>query len=491
MDSNQLRDIAHAAMLQRNLEPDFPDAAQQEANALSAPTVGAASATPALRDLRALPWCSIDNDDSRDLDQLSVTQPGADGELRVLVAIADVDALVHPGSAIDAHARINTTSVYTAAGVFPMLPLRLSTDLSSLNQDKDRAALVIEFSVNADGSGGDVVGDGDVYCAWVRNRAQLTYDGIAAWLDGKAGAPARVTAVPGLDAQLRTQDRLGDAMQAARRRAGALSLSTRAARPVFTAGTLTDMQPDEGNRAKEMIASFMIAANGVVARYLDAKGFPSLRRLLREPARWDRITAMAVALGDTLPVKPNALALAEFLTRRRTAAPETFADLSLAIVKLLGSGEYMMTRPGQPVIGHFGLAVHDYTHTTAPNRRYPDLITHRLLKAAMRGAPPPIGDAELTELAQHCSEQEDNAAKVERQIRKSAVSLLLAPRVGQRFDGVVTGVSNKGTWVRVTHPIAEGRIVRGFDGLDVGDRVGVELVSVDAVRGFIDFRRVA
>ncbi len=486
MDSNQLRDIAREAMLQRHLEPDFPDAAQQEANALSAPTFGAAVATPALRDLRALPWCSIDNDDSRDLDQLSVAQPGADGAVRVLVAIADVDALVRPGSAIDAHARINTTSVYTAAGVFPMLPLRLSTDLSSLNQDEDRAALVIEFSVRPDGSSAD----GDVYCAWVRNRAQLTYNGVAGWLDGKTAAPARVNAVPGMDEQLRTQDRLGDALQEARRRAGALGLSTTEARPVFTEGTLTDMQPDEGNRAKEMIASFMIAANGVVARYLDAKGFPSLRRLLREPARWDRIMAMAAALGDTLPAQPNALALAEFLTRRRTAAPDKFADLSLAIVKLLGSGEYMMTQPGQPVIGHFGLAVNDYTHTTAPNRRYPDLVTHRLLKAAMRGAPPPISDAELTELAQHCSEQEDNAAKVERQIRKSAVSLLLASRIGERFDGVVTGVSDKGTWVRVTHPIAEGRIVRGFDGLDVGDRVGVELVSVDAVRGFIDFKRV-
>jgi exoribonuclease II len=490
MDSHQLRDIAHEAMLQRNLQPDFPDAARQEANALSAPAVGAAAATRSMRDLRALPWCSIDNDDSRDLDQLSVTQPGANGAVRVLVAIADVDALVHPGSAIDAHARLNTTSVYTAAGVFPMLPLRLSTDLSSLNQDEDRAALVIEFSVRSDGSLDASSGDGGVYSAWVRNQAQLTYDGIAAWLDGKAAAPARVSAVPGMDAQLRTQDRLGDALQEARRRAGALSLSTREARPVFTAGTLTDMQPDEGNRAKEMIASFMIAANGVVARYLDAKGFPSLRRLLREPARWDRIMVIAAALGDTLPAKPNALALAEFLTRRRSAEPEKFADLSLAIVKLLGSGEYMMTRPGHPVIGHFGLAVSDYTHTTAPNRRYPDLITHRLLKAAMRGAPPPIGDAELTELAQHCSAQEDNAAKVERQIRKSAVSLLLAARIGERFDGVVTGVSDKGTWVRVTHPIAEGRIVRGFEGLDVGDRVGVELISIDAVRGFIDFKRV-
>ena len=483
MDNHELLSIAQAAMRQRGLEPNFPDAAQREADALVEVSV---SADPALRDLRALLWCSIDNDDSRDLDQLTVAQTDADGSLRVLVAIADVDLLVRPGSAIDAHARVNTTSVYTAAGVFPMLPLRLSTDLSSLNEAQDRAAIVIEVRLGADG----VSADGEVYRAWVRNQAQLTYDGVAAWLDGNAPAPPQLAAVPGLEDQLRQQDRAGQALQEARRRHGALSLSTDEARPVFLDGVLTDLRVEGNNRAKDLIASFMIAANGVSARYLDRKGSPSLRRLLREPERWDKIATIAAALGDALPATPSSIALDAFLGRRRAAAPEKFAELSLSVVKLLGSGEYTMTRPGQTPIGHFGLAVNDYTHSTAPNRRYPDLITHRLLKAAMAGRAPPFSDAELTALAQHCTEQEDNAARVERQVRKSAAAVLLAPRVGQRFDGIVTGASAKGTWVRISHPIAEGRIVHGFDGLDVADRVRVELVSVDAARGFIDFRRV-
>jgi exoribonuclease-2 len=488
---NTLKDIADAAMQQRGLAPAFLPAAQQEAEALQPVPMAAA---PALRDLRTLPWCSIDNDDSRDLDQLTVARPEADGSVTVLVAIADVDVLVHPGSAIDAHARQNTTSVYTAAGVYPMLPLRLSTDLSSLNEAQDRVAVVIEVRVGANATGGGPAAgaatDGEVYRAWVRNQAQLTYDGVAAWLDGKAPAPPRLAAVPGLEEQLRMQDRAGQALQEARRRHGALSLETTEARPVFLDGVLTDLRADLGNRAKDMIAGFMIAANGVSARYLDRKGSPSLRRLLREPARWDKIVSIAAALGETLPAAPSALALDAFLGKRRAAAPDKFADLSLSIVKLLGSGEYTMTRPGQTPIGHFGLAVNDYTHSTAPNRRYPDLITHRLLKAAMTGAPPPFSDAELTDLAAHCTLQEDNAAKVERQVRKSAAAVLLAPRIGERFDGIVTGVSPKGTYVRITHPIAEGRIVQGLAGLDVADRVKVELVSVDARQGFIDFRRV-
>jgi exoribonuclease-2 len=483
MDHVTLKDFADAAMQQRGLEPAFPSAAQQEAEALNPAVV---TADAAMRDLRSLLWCSIDNDDSRDLDQLTVARPEPDGSVCVLVAIADVDLLVHPASAIDAHARVNTTSVYTAAGVYPMLPLRLSTDLSSLNEAQDRAAIVIEVRVGADG----VAGDGEVYRAWVRNQAQLTYDGVAAWLDGKAAAPARLAAVPGLEDQLRTQDRAGQALQEARRRHGALSLSTNEARPVFLDGVLTDLRADVGNRAKDMIAGFMIAANGVSARYLDRKGSPSLRRLLRQPERWDKILVIAAGLGATLPAEPNALALDAFLSKQRAAAPDKFPELSLSIVKLLGSGEYMMTRPGQPVVGHFGLAVNDYTHSTAPNRRYPDLITHRLLKAAMRDAPPPLSDADLIALAAHCTEQEDNAAKVERQVRKSAAAVLLAPRIGQGFDGIVTGVSGKGTWVRVSHPIAEGRIVHGFEGLDVADRVRVELVSVDPRQGFIDFKRV-
>ena len=483
MDQPTLKEIADTAMRQRGLEPAFPNTAQQEAQTLQPVVV---NLDASMRDLRALLWCSIDNDDSRDLDQLSVAQQDADGSLRVLIAIADVDVLVRPGSAIDAHALLNTTSVYTAAGVYPMLPLRLSTDLSSLNEARDRAALVIELHIGVDG----MAADGEVYRAWVRNQAQLTYDGVAAWLDGSAPAPARLAAVAGLEDQLRLQDRAGSSLQEARRRHGALSLSTTEARPVFLDGVLSDLRADVGNRAKDMIAAFMIAANGVSARYLDRKGSPSLRRLLREPERWDKIVSIAAGLGEALPARPSALALDAFLGKRRAAAPDKFPELSLSIVKLLGSGEYAMTRPGQPVVGHFGLAVNDYTHSTAPNRRYPDLITHRLLKAAMRGAPPPLSDAELVELAAPCTLQEDNAAKVERQVRKSAAAVLLAPRIGQSFDGIVTGVSGKGTWVRISHPIAEGRIVHGFDGLDVADRVRVELIAVDARQGFIDFKRV-
>ena len=479
-----LKDIADAAMQQRGLAPEFPAAAQQEAQALNPVVV---NADPLMRDLRTLLWCSIDNDDSRDLDQLTVAQQEADGSVCVLVAIADVDLLVRSGSAIDAHARGNTTSVYTAAGVYPMLPLRLSTDLSSLNEVQDRAALVIEVSVGADGINASETA---VYRAWVRNQAQLTYDGVAAWLDGKADAPPKLAAVPGLDAQLRLQDRAGQTLQEARRRQGALSLKTSEARPVFLDGVLSDLRADVGNRAKDMIAAFMIAANGVSARFLDRQGSPSLRRLLRAPERWDKIVAIAAGFGETLPAAPSALALDGFLARRRAAAPTKFAELSLSIVKLLGSGEYMLTRPGLATVGHFGLAVNDYTHSTAPNRRYPDLITHRLLKAALVGAPPPFSDAELSALAAHCTAQEDNAAKVERQVRKSAAAVLLAPRIGQAFDGIVTGVTGKGTWVRIAHPIAEGRIVQGFDGLDVADRVRVELVAVDARQGFIDFKRV-
>ena len=484
MDHPTLKDIADAAMQQRGLAPEFPAAAQLEAQALNPVVV---NADPLMRDLRTLLWCSIDNDDSRDLDQLTVAQQEADGSVCVLVAIADVDLLVRSGSAIDAHARGNTTSVYTAAGVYPMLPLRLSTDLSSLNEVQDRAALVIEVRVGADGINASETA---VYRAWVRNQAQLTYDGVAAWLDGKADAPPKLAAVPGLDAQLRLQDRAGQTLQEARRRQGALSLKTSEARPVFLDGVLSDLRADVGNRAKDMIAAFMIAANGVSARFLDRQGSPSLRRLLRAPERWDKIVAIAAGFDETLPATPSALALDGFLARRRAAAPTKFAELSLSIVKLLGSGEYMLTRPGLATVGHFGLAVNDYTHSTAPNRRYPDLITHRLLKAALVGAPPPFSDAELSALAAHCTAQEDNAAKVERQVRKSAAAVLLAPRIGQAFDGIVTGVTGKGTWVRIAHPIAEGRIVQGFDGLDVADRVRVELVAVDAHQGFIDFKRV-
>ena len=481
---SELRAIARRAMSQRGLLPEFSPAVVKETDAIAK---AATETDPSIRDLRALLWCSIDNDDSRDLDQLSVAEPMAGGTVKIRVAVADVDAIVKTGSAIDGHARTNTTSVYTAAEVFPMLPEKLSTDLTSLGEAQARLAIVIEMEVAADGT----VTGSDVYRAAVLNRAKLAYNSVAAWLDGTAPAPPRLAAVPGLDQQLRTQDRVAQAMKGLRHQHGALSLETLEARVVFDGEALADLRPDERNRAKELIEDFMIAANGVTAKYLEGKGCPSLRRILREPERWERIVELAAALGGHLPPQPSAGALEDFLAERRQADPLRFPDLSLSVVMLLGSGEYVVELPGQAVDGHFGLAVRNYTHSTAPNRRFPDLITQRLLKAAMAGRPSPYPSDTLEELARHCTEQEDNAAKVERQVRKSAAALLLAPRIGQRFDAIVTGASSKGTWVRILGPAAEGKVVRGFQGLDVGDRVRVELVHTDVERGFVDFARVA
>jgi VacB/RNase II family 3'-5' exoribonuclease len=477
-----LKSIARRAMLERGLLPEFSAAVWGQTNAIAR---SATDSSPEVRDLRGLLWASIDNDDSRDLDQLSVVVPLAGGAVRILVAIADVDSTVKIGSAIDDHARANTTSVYTAAQVFPMLPEKLSTDLTSLAEDQERLSLVIEMTVGADGA----VTGSDIYRAIVLNRAKLAYNSVAAWLDGKGPAPARVTAVTGLDQQLRIQDQVAQALKKARHARGALSLETIEAQAVFEEGRLCDLRADEKNRAKELIEDFMIAANGAAARYLESKSFPSLRRVLRKPARWERIVVLASGLGERLPPVPDAVALNAFLAKRRQADPARFPDLSLAVIKLLGAGEYVFKPAGQQIEGHFGLAVSDYTHSTAPNRRFPDVITQRLLKAALAGRPAPYADDELRALAAHCTQQEGNAAKVERQVRKSAAAALLAPRVGQRFDGIVTGASEKGTWVRISQPLAEGRVVKGFEGLDVGDRVRVELVQADVVRGFIDFAR--
>lgn len=476
----QLQSIAHAVMLQRGLLPDFSAAVVAETNQI---TRAAAPSDTTIRDLRSLLWASIDNDDSRDLDQLSVAEPAADGAVKILVAIADVDALVKKDSAIDGHAWTNTTSVYTAAKIFPMLPEKLSTGLTSLNEGQERLSIVMEMVVAADGT----VTASDVYRAVVVNRAQLAYNAVAAWLEGTASAPAKLAAVAGLEEQLRIQDRAAQALKRVRHARGALRLETLEVRAVFEDGGLADLLPDEKNRAKELIEDFMIAANSVTAKYLEKKGFASLRRVLKTPKRWDRIVALAAESGERLPPTPDAAALDEFLMKSRETDPARFPDLSLSVVKLLGSGEYALEVPGQRAEGHFGLAVKDYTHSTAPNRRFPDLIAQRLLKAALAGQPSPYSGEELTALARHCTDQEDNAQKVERQVRKSAAALLLAPRIGARFDAIVTGASEKGTWVRISGPSAEGRVVRGFEGLDVGERVRVKLVHTDVARGFIDF----
>ena len=477
---HDLRAIARRVMVERDLLPDFSPAVMAEVARSQAAT---AKGAPGARDLRGLLWCSIDNDDSRDLDQLTVAEPMGGGVVRILVAVADVDAAVAQGSATDGHAQHNTTSVYTAAAMFPMLPERLSTDLTSLGEGEDRVALVVEMAVNADGT----VGAADLYRAVVKNRAKLAYHAVGAWLDATGPIPDRAGSVPGMEAQLRLQDQVAQRLRDVRHHHGALSLETIQARPVFEGETLTDLEVEHPNRARALIEDFMIAANGVTARYLAARDYPALRRVLRSPERWVRIVELAAGLGASLPPEPDAAALNAFLATRRQADPLRFPDLSLAIVKLMGRGEYTVELPGQTAPGHFGLAVPAYTHSTAPNRRFPDVIAQRLLKAALASRPAPYANAELQELAQHCTEAEDRANKVERQVGKSAAALLLEPRIGQQFDAIVTGASQKGTWVRILRPPVEGKLVHGADGLDVGDRVQVTLVATDVERGYIDF----
>ena len=483
MEPNALHQIAVEAMRSRGLLPSFTPQALREAEA--ARVVGP-ERNGDIRDLRKLTWFSIDNDDTRDLDQLSVAQPLAGGAARLLVAVADVDAMVRPGGAVDGHAGANTTSVYTAAGVFPMLPEVLSTDLTSLHEGQERLAVVVDMLVQADGT----VSESALYRASVLNRAKLTYDRISAWLDGAGPAPAQLASITGLEDQLRLHDRLASQLRQWRQQRGALNIKTIAARPVFEDGRLVDMRPDEKNRAKDLIADLMVAANGATARFLAASGFPSLRRFLQAPRRWDRIVALAAANGVELPPAPDAIALDRFLSARREADPDGFADLSLSVVKLLGAGEYAAAPAGGGGVGHFGLAVNDYAHSTAPNRRFPDLVTQRLLKAALAGDAPPYAVEALAGIARHCTVQEDNANRVERQVLKAAAAFLLEGRIGDTFDSVVTGAAAKGTFVRISSPMLEGRVVRGFEGLDVGDRLRVRLVAVDAEKSFIDFERV-
>jgi len=478
-----LQSIARRVMCQRGLLPDFSAEALAELGRVQPPAL---SDGGQMRDMRNLLWASIDNDDSRDLDQLTVAQAGPGDSIKILVAVADVDAVVKPGSAIDAHARHNTTSVYTAAAIFSMLPEKLSTDVTSLGFNVDRLAVVVEMVVGAGGS----VENSDVYRACVRNRAKLAYNSVAAWLEGGPKMPPAVAAVGGLDENLRLQDRAAQRMKELRQVHGALSFESLEARPVFEGDVICGLQSEKPNRAKDLIADFMIAANGVTARYLSARKFPSLRRVVRTPKRWDRIVEIAGQHGCQLPATPDPKPLEAFLMQAKAADPLRFPDLSLAVIKLMGPGQYVAEFPGGAASpGHFGLAVADYAHSTAPNRRYPDIVTQRLLKAALAGQPAPYGNDDLQTLAEHCTEEEDAAKKVERQVGKSAAALLLQASIGETFAALVTGASAKGTWVRVLDPPVEGRLVHGFEGLDVGQRLHVQLTRTDVEQGFIDFTR--
>ena len=480
---SDLKSIARRAMVERGLLPDFSASAMAELACIQAVASGRHSD---IRDLTGLLWASIDNDDSRDLDQLTVAEPQTDRSVKILVAIADVDSLVPKESALDAHAKHNTTSVYTAGDMFPMLPEKLSTDLTSLGEGQDRLAIVVEMVVAEDGS----ILRSILFRALVHNHAKLAYNSVAGWLAGTTPEPERVKDVPGLDAQLRLQSQVAQRLKARRHQQGALSLETIEPRAVFEGEVLTALRVEQKNRAKELIEDFMIAANQATASFLNGKGMPSFRRILRSPERWQRIIEVAARWGGHLPPEPNSSALEAFLITRRQADPLRFPDLSLAIVKLIGRGEYVLDQSKDGASEHFGLAVKGYTHSTAPNRRFPDLIAQRLIKAALAGEPSPYQPEELKYLAGHCTEKEDDAEKVERRLRKSAAALLLESRIGQRFDAIVTGASDRGTWVRLIEPPVEGRMVTGASGLDVGDNVRVELLSTDVERGYIDFVRV-
>jgi len=477
-----LRDLACQAMLDRGFLPDFSKEALAELETIQTPAP--INVQPS-RDLRGFLWSSIDNDDSLDLDQLTTAQILPGDKVKVLVAIADVDSLVRNGSAINEHARHNTTSIYTAAMIFPMLPEKISTDLTSLNFNEDRESIVVDMTVGADGS----LEDSDVYFASVNNHAKLAYNSVAAWLEGRGPVPEAVQAVNGLEENLRLQDKTAQRMKNLRHVNGALSLETIETKPIFDGDQIRSLEIEEKNRAKEIIEDFMIAANGVTARYLSSKKSPSIRRVVRTPKRWERIVEIAGVNGIKLPMNPDSKALEEFLIKEKAADSVRFTDLSLAIIKLLGPGEYVAELPNGNVPGHFGLAVQDYAHSTAPNRRFPDLLTQRLLKAALNGQHVPYSKEELDILAAHCTEAEDAAKKVERQVEKSAAALLLESRIGEQFNSIVTGASEKGTWVRLLDIPIEGKLVHGYDGLDVGDQIQVQLISVAVEKGFIDFKK--
>jgi exoribonuclease R len=470
-------------MVKNGFEPNFSPAVMSEIRSLDDPSDNPLS--PGVRDLRQLYWSSVDNRESRDLDQIEVAERLADGSTRIRIGVADVDGLVPIGSPADQHAAVNTTSVYTGVAVFPMLPERLSTDLTSLNEGEDRLAVVIEFDVAHDGA----LGKASVYSALVRNKAKLVYESVGLWLEEKGPPPPAIAASPELHDQLVMQDEAAQRLRLARSIAGALDFESVEANPVVVNGRVVDLAVARRNRARDLIEDFMIAANRSVATYLIDRGSPSLRRVVREPKRWDRIVALAAELGQVLPEKPDNVALSEFLARRRAADPEHFPDLSLSVVKLLGPGIYVLERRlgDRREMGHFGLAVADYVHSTAPNRRFADLVTQRMLRAVTSGGARPYSDEQLTEIASHCTERGEAARKVERTMRKVAGASMLEERVGESFAAIVTASSQKGIYARVLNPPVEGRVVRGGRGLDVGDTVRLKLVVADPVRGYIDF----
>ncbi len=472
---------AHAAMIEHGFSPDFPAAATAEVAAIQAQP--ALPDAPGAQDLRKLLWSSIDNDTSKDLDQIEWAEQLPDGRIRVLVGIADVDARVKQGSALDTHARSETTSVYTGVKVFPMLPAELSEGITSLNENQDRVAVVVEFTLDATGN----ASDGKAYRALVNNKAQLAYNSIGAWLQGSAAPPPKVAASADLTAQLKLQDTAAQRMVGNRFQHGALDLETVETQPILQGDKPVGIVQLNKNRATSVIEEFMVAANGVAARTFQDAGVASIRRIVRTPKRWDRIVELAKAMGTTLPAEPDSKALNDFLLAQKQKDPDHFPDLSLGVIKLMGPGEYVLVKPNEVSPGHFGLAVQDYTHSTAPNRRFPDIVNQRLFKSLFAKANQPYTEAELNDIATHCTLMEDNARKVEREMEKRIAAVVLRPKIGQSFPAIVTGVNNYGTFVRTLNPHVDGMVTQGGKGLDVGDHVTVKLINTDPQKGFIDF----
>ncbi|MGA7357750.1 MAG: RNB domain-containing ribonuclease [Candidatus Sulfotelmatobacter sp.] len=477
-----LQATAKEIMRLHGFQPDFPPTVLQQLTDLRAHPPQIASGKD-VRDLRNLLWSSIDNDTSRDLDQIEVAERLPNGDMKVLVGIADVDAFVHKQTAIDQHAARETTTVYAGVRNFPMLPEELSTGKTSLLENQDCLSVVIEFVADAGGH----VTSSDVYRALARNRAQLQYNSVGAWLEGTATAPAKVAASTDLQAQLRLQNEIAQKLKNQRFANGALNLQTDELRPLILNDQVVDMEKQQKNHATELIEDFMIAANGVVARMLERVS--SLRRIVKQPERWDRIVQLAATFGEKLPPDPDSKALNDFLLKRKASDPDHFADLSLAVIKLIGPGEYVLERPGDPSPGHFGLAVQDYTHSTAPNRRFPDIVTQRLIKAVLAGQPNPYSENELTAIAANCTQKEDAARKVEREMSKRLAAIAMQNRIGAVFDAIVTGVTPHGTFVRALQPHVEGLLAQGAQGIDVGDKLRVKLIRTDVQHGYIDFAR--
>ena len=477
-----LKAAARRSMIEHGFEPDYPPPVAGQLQQIQQHPPQLPDGT---RDLCSCLWSSIDNDTSRDLDQIEFAEPVPGGGFRVSIAIADVDAFVPKGSPIDRHALRETTTVYTGVENFSMLPEALSTGLTSLLQDQERAAVVIEFTVDAQAQ----IAASDIYRARVLNRAQLAYPSVGAWLAGEGNAPKKVESSVDLQQQLRMQDQIAQRLRTERSKHGALNLQTIETHPIQLSDGEIDIEAEVKNRATQLIEDFMIAANGVVARTLDAKKYASIRRVVKTPKRWDRIVELAGQKGVQLPAEPDPKPLHDFLCEQQAKDPDHFADLSLAVIKLLGPGEYVVEKPGQPSEGHFGLAVQDYTHSTAPNRRYADLVTQRLLKAMMAGQASPYSDDELESVAAQCTRMEDAERKLAREMQKRIAAVAMSGRIGQAFDAIVTGATDHGTFVRTLQPHVEGMLVRGQQGLDVGDKVRVQLVRTDPARAYIDFAR--